>query len=161
LDIRKVTISDFKFQIWVFENLEKSKRGQGPLVSRSCRLNGLCRSPVRARTVSGDVVVTAHCWWPPPHVVPALSPHHVEQRTVSPTSPSFPRTSATTVLCRSQSPRPHQRQPPSSAAQTRCCLPKLCLHPTVLIALTPGAIPPRAHRQPAVLAISQPCPCLR
>jgi hypothetical protein len=139
LDIRKVTISDFK--VWVFENLEKQERGQGPLVSHSCHLNGLRQSPVHVHdTMSGDVAVTAHRRWPPPHVVPTLSLHCVEQRTVSPTSPSFSRMPATTVLCRSLPPRPHWRQSPSSATWTRHCLPKLRLHPTVLVALTTGPL---------------------
>jgi hypothetical protein len=52
----------------VFENLEKSKKGQGPLVSRSYRLNGLHRSAVRARdTMSSDAAVTACLQWPPPN----------------------------------------------------------------------------------------------
>jgi hypothetical protein len=47
--------------------LKKSEKRQGPLVSRSDRLNGLHRSPVRTRdTVSGDAAVTASRWWPLP-----------------------------------------------------------------------------------------------
>jgi hypothetical protein len=121
--------------------LKNQKRGQGPLVSRRCCLNSLGHSPVRAcDTTSGDAAVNACRRWPPPHVVPDLSPHRVEQRTVSPTLASFPRTPATIVLCRSLPPRPHRCQPPSFAARTRRCLPKLHLHPALLIALTTGAL---------------------
>jgi hypothetical protein len=140
------------------ENLENFRKVPDPLVSRSYRLNSLHRSPVHARdTASGDEVVTAHRWWPLPHMVPPLSPHCVEQRTVSPTSPSFPRTPATTVLCRSLPPRPHRCQLPLSVTWTQRCLPKLRLHPH-------GARQPH-HRRPqplprAPIAHSPPPPFL-
>jgi hypothetical protein len=124
------------------KNLENFRKAPGPTCQPQLPLKRL--APVtRARacdTTSGDAAVTARRRCPPPHVVPALSPHRVEQRMVSPTSPSFPCTPATTVLCRSLPPRPHLCQPPSSAARTRRCLPKLCLHPAVLVALTTCAL---------------------
>jgi hypothetical protein len=43
-------------------------------------------------TVCGDVVVIVRRRWPPPHVVAALSSRKVEQREVSPISPSSMRT---------------------------------------------------------------------
>jgi hypothetical protein len=47
--------------------LKNSEKCQCPLVSRSWRLNGLRRSPVRTRdTASSDVVVTARRRWPHP-----------------------------------------------------------------------------------------------
>jgi hypothetical protein len=47
--------------------LKNSEKCQGPLVSRSWRLNGLRRSPVRTHnTASSDVVVIARRRWPHP-----------------------------------------------------------------------------------------------
>jgi hypothetical protein len=87
LDIGKV--SDLDFNVWKIENLEKSETSWGPLVSGSGRLNGLRRSPVRARdTVCDDAKVTVRRRWPPPHMVTTLSSRKVEQMEVSPILPS-------------------------------------------------------------------------
>jgi hypothetical protein len=88
----------------------------------------------------GDLAVTVHHQWPPPHVVAVFSSRKVEQREVSPISPSPTRT-----LC-------HLSALPLSIAETlsvpaasiRCLdmtlQPKLRLHAMVLIDLTTGAL---------------------
>jgi hypothetical protein len=69
--------------------LKKSEKRRGSLVSHSGCLNGSRRSPMHAcDTACGDAVVAVRHRWPPPHVVVALCPHEIEQRKVSPISPS-------------------------------------------------------------------------
>jgi hypothetical protein len=164
------------FQISMFgclKILKNQKRGQGPLVSRRCCLNSFGRSPVRARdTMSGDAAVNACRRWPPPHVVPDLSPHCVEQRMVSPTlaslaharhhcalSPSVTEAlSVPATFIRCPNPTLPPQAPPSPRVAHRPHHERPQRLPHAPIARSP---PLRAHRQPASLAISRRHPYLR
>jgi hypothetical protein len=55
------------------------------------RLTPITRALTRD-TACGDMAVTIHRWWPPPHVVAALSSRKVKQREVSSISPLSMRT---------------------------------------------------------------------
>jgi hypothetical protein len=87
-------------------------------------------------TACGDAVVTVRRRWPPPHVVTTLSQCEIEQRKVSPISPSSTRT----PRHRSALPFSAIEALSTPAAWTWCCVPELRLHIAVLVDLTTGAL---------------------
>jgi hypothetical protein len=77
LDIRKATNSNIK--VWVFENLDKSKKCRGPLVSLRCRLNG-------ARSLASRTCTSCEAMHQRPKLCRGRRPR-VPPRVPSPASP--------------------------------------------------------------------------
>jgi hypothetical protein len=140
----------FRFQSLKDWKSWKIRKESGPLVSRSGRLKGSRRSPMRAHnTACGDAMVTVRRQWPPP----TWSRLYLRARSSRGRSPPFRLHSrarpAIALLWRSLSSRLCWRQPPPSATRTRCCIPELRLHAAVLVDHTTGAPPTAAHLQPS------------
>jgi hypothetical protein len=166
---------DFKFQ--KIENLEKIRKALGPTCQLQRPLKRL--TPVTracaSDTVCSDMVVTIRCWWPPPHVIAALSSCNVEQSTVSPISPSstctprhisaLPLTGIKALGASHLCPLPGLNvASPSFAFTPRCSSTwppaPSTTSPCSRHQFTSTPIPPQAHRQPAAPAICRPRPCL-